>query len=230
MKLGSSYSEWNFHESTNLERSSILSCGVGEDISFELEFAAKYAAKVYFVDPTERAINHVLKTIERCGERNEMQYSDSGFQDVRAYDLSNIEASQLILFPFAVYDQECQAKFYSPTDSSHVSFTLEGELMGTKGNDYVYVQTIRIPTLVKHIDGKFNILKMDIEGVAIKVLNDILKNGTYFKQILVEFEELKHLNLKRLINFIKIHKKLEECDYILIKVKSKLNFTYLRKI
>jgi hypothetical protein len=51
-RLGSAYGGWTFEPSSDLERATILSCGLGEDASFDVEFAAAFNARVIIVDPT----------------------------------------------------------------------------------------------------------------------------------------------------------------------------------
>ena len=51
--LGSKYGGWAIN--TNLPPfSNVISCGVGEDVSYEIEFLNKYNGKIYLVDPTPR--------------------------------------------------------------------------------------------------------------------------------------------------------------------------------
>ena len=48
-RLGSRYGGWSFIDSPALRGSTIVSCGLGEDASFDVEFAAAYGA---VVEPT----------------------------------------------------------------------------------------------------------------------------------------------------------------------------------
>ena len=51
VRLGSVYGGWTFENKKNLYGSTILSCGLGEDASFDIEFANMYNAKIIIVDP-----------------------------------------------------------------------------------------------------------------------------------------------------------------------------------
>lgn len=58
IKLGSKYGGWTFADVQNLQGSTIISGGLGEDASFDVEFAARFGARVVLVDPTPRSIRH----------------------------------------------------------------------------------------------------------------------------------------------------------------------------
>src|SRR5687768_17443632 len=53
-----SYGSWSFVDDPTLYGSTIISCGLGEDASFDVAFARRYRAHVVIVDPTPRAIGH----------------------------------------------------------------------------------------------------------------------------------------------------------------------------
>ena len=57
VRLGSVYGGWTF-ENKKFIWFAILSCGLGEDASFDIEFANKYNAKIIIVDPTPRSKIH----------------------------------------------------------------------------------------------------------------------------------------------------------------------------
>ena len=67
-RLGSHYGGWTFEPSGDLKRATILSCGLGEDASFDVEFAAAFNATVIIVDPTPRAIAHFAQMQSRLGQ------------------------------------------------------------------------------------------------------------------------------------------------------------------
>ena len=61
--FGSEYGNWKFIHTDDLHNSIILSAGVGEDISFDVEFINFYNSTIIFVDPTPRALG-VFKTVK----------------------------------------------------------------------------------------------------------------------------------------------------------------------
>ena len=52
----------------------IISAGVGEDISFDIEMLNNYQAKLYLVDPTPRAILYIQKIIDKLGNSRTVPY------------------------------------------------------------------------------------------------------------------------------------------------------------
>ena len=67
MCMGSEYGKWCFVDHQDLYNSIIISGGVGEDISFDVDFASEYNAKIFLYDPTPRAIKHFETVSENFG-------------------------------------------------------------------------------------------------------------------------------------------------------------------
>ena len=64
--LGTQYGGWSFVDNKNItDNTYIISAGLGEDASFDVELVNKYNCKVIIVDPTPRAIEHFKKIIIR---------------------------------------------------------------------------------------------------------------------------------------------------------------------
>ena len=55
----------------NLYNSTIISCGVGEDISFDIEMMNKFNSRIIFVDPTPRAIKYYDQIIKNIGKKKQ---------------------------------------------------------------------------------------------------------------------------------------------------------------
>jgi len=77
----------------------------------------------------------------------------------------------------------------------------------------------------KHL--KIDVLKMDIEGAAFVILNHLLSNNVYPKQIIVELERPFFIYNASLTDFLdyfikrrKIRKKLKQTGYDLIEIKA----------
>ncbi len=56
--LGTPYGGWQFISLDKQENINVISAGVGEDISFDVELINKYGCNVILIDPTPRAIIH----------------------------------------------------------------------------------------------------------------------------------------------------------------------------
>ena len=70
-KLGTDYGGWSFVEDEKFHGGTIISCGLGEDASFDVEFSSKYNARIIIVDPTVRAIKHFEGIMQRVGSDRE---------------------------------------------------------------------------------------------------------------------------------------------------------------
>src|ERR1700728_3375985 len=120
IKLGSNYGGWAFEPSDDLEGSTAISCGLGEDASFDVEFARKFNAKVLIVDPTPRAVQHFSAIQERLGQPATQSYSEGGKQPAHSYDLRNLTKDSLMLEPSALWVENATVKFFAPRNSTHV--------------------------------------------------------------------------------------------------------------
>src|SRR5262245_49215573 len=121
-RLGTAYGGWSFVEDERFYGSTIISCGLGEDASFDVEFAARYHARVILVDPTPRAIQHYKQIHQRIGKSREIPYVATGHQPISAYDLSTLTADRLYLVPKAIWTHNRTAKF-SRKGQSSLSFS-----------------------------------------------------------------------------------------------------------
>ena len=76
INLGSDYGGWSLLDSKNLENKFIISAGLGEDASFDIEIINKYNCKVICVDPTPRAIDHYNQIIDNSGNLGSNFYKE----------------------------------------------------------------------------------------------------------------------------------------------------------
>ena len=118
------YGSWYFALTPGLEESTIILCGAGEDISFDIEFTSKFNSFTYIVDPTPRAISHVKSTLKRCGKNKKTQYKLGGKQDIEAYDMRYIKPNQVQLVENALWNQNETLKFYCPKDPKTISHSI----------------------------------------------------------------------------------------------------------
>lgn len=192
--LGSDYGAWTFHDDGALNGCAILSAGLGEDASFDVEFAARYGARVVIIDPTPRATAHFETLSRRMGQARQSGYVPGGQQPAEAYDLAGVSSEQLILEPFALWTEETTLRFFTPENPDHVSHSLVNFQ-----NDYrtdtafIEVESHRIETVLdRHqIAGDdLALLKLDIEGAEVEVLQDLMETSVRPRQICVEFDEL----------------------------------------
>jgi FkbM family methyltransferase len=225
LRLGSEYGGWTFIKDKNLKNSVIISCGAGEDVSFDIDFINYYSAKVILVDPTPRAISHYNKVIASSGQPKKINIFDYGRVSIEAYDLTNINRNNLILINKAVDIISCQAKFYSPKISTNTSSSLIKEGM-YDNKSYILVDTISIKDLIiqYHIQN-IPLIKLDIKKKEIEVIKDLIIKKIFPKQILVDFEGLFLPSKASIDDFKRTHEMLLQNNYKLINIED-TNYSY----
>jgi FkbM family methyltransferase len=145
----------------NREQVIVYSCGVGKDISFDVEMMKKYKqSKIFAFDPTPIS----MKWIEN------QQLPDNFF-----------------FFPIGISDKNGIEKMYFPKNFG-VSYGVFS--WDIKNKDEIMVEMHTIERIAEERGHKFiDILKMDIEGSEFVVLNSLDFEKIQFGQILVEFHE-----------------------------------------
>ena len=230
--LGSDYGGWFFLDNKNLENKFIISAGLGEDASFDIEIINKYNCKVICIDPTPRAIDHYNKIIDSSGSPGSNIYKDDGKQNISSYDLKKINKDNYILIDKALYDVDNkELNFYAPKNKNHVSHSInDWQNNYKKTSDFIKVKTITIKSILNKFDIKnLEILKLDIEGAEIEVIKNILDEKIFPNQILIEFDELNQINPFAINRFEEVHKMLLLKGYNLIKINSNFpDFLYIR--
>jgi hypothetical protein len=226
--LGSSYGSWTIDVSQDLAGTLLISGGLGEDASFDLEFISRFNARVILVDPTDRAERHYLRILEGLGNLATTSYSEDGNQPISAYDLSKINENQLQFMKNAIWKSSCQLKLYPPKNPSHVSFGMKRSWIGAKrASKYLLVDAISIQSLMYDLKIQSNfILKLDIEGAEIVALQSLLRCGFRPQQILVEYEFLTIRNFHRIWKVVFIHKQLLTLGYVMLFLHLGKNATY----
>jgi hypothetical protein len=207
----------------------LVSGGVGEDITFDIELISKFDAKAHLIDPTPRAIHHMAAVSARFGQKNQSEYSENGKQSPDSYNLTKINSTNLIFHPFALLDQARLVKFYEPPVRDHVSYSVQNIQKGfsSKGS-YIEVNAIgpvEINEIVKYL--MISVLKLDIEGSEFLFLSSAFEIGLFPHQILIEIDELHFPSLRSRKIAKRIFKLLNEYDYQLV-FRDGYNFTYLR--
>lgn len=228
--LGSIEGGKTVYNSINLKNSIILSAGLGEDASFDVEFASKFNAKVLVLDPTPRAIIHFEKILERSGQKRTSRYISGGCQPAESYDLRNVERNQLRLIKKALWTEETNLKFFAPPDPSHVSHSIsnfQNDYRNDTPSIEVHSTTVEIILRQENIE-QLELLKLDIEGAEIEVLEDLMDKSIFPNQIIVEYDELNiemsnfsHERIER------AHKILIDNNYELIHSDGQADFLYV---
>ena len=191
-RLGSHYGGWTFEPSGDLEHATIVSCGLGEDASFDVEFAAAFNATVIIVDPTPRAIVHFAQMQARLGQPADCAYSKGGKQPAAAYDMATIAEGSLVLEPSALWIENTRLKFYAPQNAERVSHSIVNLHNSSSPNaGHIDVSAVTLDSLIeKHHLSAIPLMKLDIEGAEGTVIESALEKRIYPRQLLVEFDEM----------------------------------------
>lgn len=234
MFLGTSYGGWYFISPTENKNLTLVSAGVGEDISFDIEFMNLFNSRVIFIDPTPRAIMHIESVFLNLGKNKSQEYKlNSGKQSIESYELSNITKDNFVLIKKALYNKTgLTVKFYLPKNHNHVSHSISNFQNNFKTNtDYIKVQTISVVDVINENKlEEIDLLKLDIEGAENLVLLDMIKKKIFPDQILVEFDELSTNFVLPFFKAFFIFIKLLFNNYELIKINNFPNYLFKRTI
>ena len=228
-RIGSLYGGWFIDCRLVTHGGSVVSCGAGEDISFDIDLARRFGVVVLIVDPTPRAQDHFRAVLARCGMPKESEYRDIGNQEASAYELSGIRAEQLVLEPVAVWDEDAMLNFYPPRDPSHVSHSL----VDYQGSARLGAKPLRVrsvdfgPYLTRSLREQPSLVKLDVEGAENRVVPSMLGAGIRPRQVLIEFDELNEPSVASLLRFWKTHRLLAASGYRCAKVHYPADLTYI---
>jgi len=230
VRLGTPGGGWSFVDTGKLQDSTIVSCGLGEDASFDIEFAAKYGAKVVIVDPTPRSIKHFEQVQTRIGSTAIIPYVPSGTQPVEAYDLSKLKKDSLTLVKKALWIEAKTLKFFMPKNPNHVSHSIVNYQNNYRiDTDYIDVESVTLDTLCNEAQIRgLLLIKLDIEGAEIEVLQYMMVKGIYPDQILVEYDELAYPSKRSKARILLAHASLVNSGYLLINFEYPSNLLYVR--
>ncbi|WP_282088026.1 FkbM family methyltransferase [Aquimarina algiphila] len=233
IKLGTDYGEKVFIDRPTLKNSTIISCGVGEDISFDIEFAKKYNATIIMLDPTPRAIDHYDKIIEQIenGNSGVDQVNKENDHLLEMYDLTGVNKDQLVLEKFALWTENTTLNFYLPVNKANVSHSLVNFQNDYKQGDeyeHIKVNALTLSDIInKYKINQIELLKLDIEGAEIEVIKKMLDDKIFPKQVCVEFDGLNVPSKRAKFDFERIDNMLRSNGYELIYYDGLADFTYV---
>ena len=137
----------------------VYSFGIGGQIKFEEELVKKFDSHIFCYDPTTEEF------------------------------IKNFNGSKLIkLFPYGIWDTDQKIKFYYNEGERNKGASITN-YFETDENDFSEeLQCYTLKTLMSKNGHKYiDILKMDIEGAAFNVFDNILNDEIYPTQIVTEF-------------------------------------------
>lgn len=192
--LGSDYGGWTFLNTPRLKDCTVISAGLGEDASFDIEFINMFDAKIIVVDPTPRAMAHFDEIRQNFGSPRETDYVAGGQQPITSYDLTKCTDENLQLVDHALWCRNEELRFFLPENPGNVSHSIVNFQNDYKQDtDHLVVSawTLRDILQDRGIEEQdVEILKLDIEGAEVETLQHLLSDGLRPRQICVEFDEL----------------------------------------
>jgi hypothetical protein len=186
-RFGTNYGGWSLPTEAKLNPTSIIySAGVGEDISFDLLLQETYDCTIILLDPTERAKKH-YEEVQAFYATGVPRFTG----DIQRDYLSTISSakpdfSMFTYVPQGLWSTKDMLKFYKPVNPQYVSHTLIPNLYSD--------QYTEVPVdSVKHLMGELghssiDLLKLDIEGAELAVLDQMLNDGVFPRYLCVEFD------------------------------------------
>ena len=191
----------NIDKSNNNEW--IISAGVGDNISFDVEML-NLGFNVIFIDPTPLAIEYFKKNFDYNLYKQKYRFYEKG-----------------------LWNEKTNLKFFY-SDKKVISNTISNY---NKSERFLNIETITIENIMIENDIKsFHIIKLDIEGAELEIVEYIFRKKIKPTYLLIEFDFLKQKNLLQAIyHFTIMIKKLKKLNFKIIYIDN-LNFTFKRII
>jgi len=227
--FGSEYGGWSIHPFNSKKKNIIISAGLGEDASFDIEMINYFESIVHILDPTPKAMLHMTNIKKNIGKYKTLNYSNDGKQNTKSYDLTKLKFNKNLIFHKLALSSINTNKFkmYLPYKDDYSSYSHYKNI--ARNSNFIEVQSISLQKFIKiNKINDVNLLKLDIEGEELPVLIDILYNNIKINQICVEFDCLKFFRTINFIKFIYLVYLLRSLNYrIIFKDFDSLTFTFI---
>ncbi len=187
--LGSEYGGWVVPDIFN-ETSVCYFAGVGEDITFDVEFAKRYGCTVHLFDPTPRAMKHCDDVVLSAASTVFVSPSPISSK-FPTYQITPQVAEKIKLHPIGLGKENSEVTFFPPADLDHVSHSIVN-LQGTSGENGFTAKCNSISNIMQQLDhDKIDCLKLDIEGAELMIIEEILNKNIAVDVLCVEFDYVK---------------------------------------
>ncbi len=137
----------------------IICAGIANENSFEKNFFQNIAVnKMICIDPTDIAQN----------------------------TMKNLKADNIFFLKCALFDKIDEIKIFKPFSKDNHNLSLDNLY---ESKNYDIVKTITVDEIMKNFElKKLDVVKLDVEGVADKVIFSMLRKNIYPSQIVFEIE------------------------------------------
>jgi FkbM family methyltransferase len=226
-KLGTIYGGWYVPKTMDLNTNSIVySGGVGEDMSFDIILNSKYNCNIFLIDPTKRAIKHYneVSNYYNKGINFTGNIQNDYYNKIKNYK-PNFD--NFFYINKGLLDCNTNLKFYRQINENYVSQSLIENMFS---NNYDIVEVDSIKNIMKENNHtKIDLLKLDIEGAEIKVLEQMFNDNIYPTYLLIEFDLLLKNKDKDNTTHHLIERILKKENYKML-INDELNITFVRNI
>lgn len=224
IKVGSEKAGWYIVDDKSLKNAIVFSAGLGEEASFDIEMINIFNASVIAIDPTPRAIDHYNYIMSNINNTNGI------FDYLNELELDKITDKNFKLIQKALWKDNTKIEFYAPPNNEHVSHSIiDFQNNYMKKGPKLVVDALKFSKLISELDIKINeinLLKLDIEGAEIEVIESMLDDNIFPRQLCVEFDELARLSFRARKRVRQTHNKLLKHGYKCIK-KHEHNYLYI---
>jgi FkbM family methyltransferase len=185
--LGTKYGGWHVPKNMNLNENSVCYLvGVGEDISFYVSLVDKYNCNVVLIDPTQRAIIH-FNEYKQFLKTGLFKFSGNIQPDYKQHIVNkSVDINKFNYINIGLWNTKTTLKFYKQTNPEYVSQSLVSNMF-SQNYDEVKVNTLK-NIMIENNHDRIDLLKIDIEGAEIEVLENMLSDNIYPTYLCVEFD------------------------------------------
>ncbi len=182
-RLGSANGGWNLPTSKIQPGATAVCVGAGEDISFDVELN-KQGIKVFTVDPTPRAKEHVGLVLAAATGASPMPINNS---PADFYDLRGFDQQRFTFLDVGLWNEDTSKRFFAPRDPNSVSHSVVN-LQHTA--QWFEAKCMTLQTICRALNIRdIDILKLDVEGAEYAVLKNMVDTGFLPQVLCVEFDE-----------------------------------------
>jgi FkbM family methyltransferase len=217
-RFGTEYGGYCLPSPLPLNKDSVIySFGVGEDVSFDVELAHESKATVHLFDFTPRAIQHVKDIQDFLSDKRTLEtnprYGGGEADYLRRIKENPIDKDQLILHEYGLFTKDTGLVFYYPENPEYVSLTARKQ-----NTDKTLTAPVKcLETIMKELNhDHIDVLKLDVEGVELVVLNQLLQSKIRPRFIAVDFDSAR---VGLMAECIKMVKRLHLANYEVIDFK-----------